>query len=88
MSRLYRDDNGLLPAYAWPGGYPMFYLVADNGILCPECANVEGSEDTDDSQWKLVAADIHWEGPVILCDHCGQEIESAYGDPDCEDTDD
>lgn len=31
-----RDENGKLPAYAWPGGYPIFYIASDNGVLCPE----------------------------------------------------
>jgi hypothetical protein len=38
-----RDDNGNLPAYAWPGGYPLYYLCADNGVLCPQCANMESA---------------------------------------------
>lgn len=83
-----RDDNGLLPTYAWPGGYPVFYLAADNGILCPDCANGEnGSEccgelDADcpsDDQWIIVAHDIHWEGEPIVCEHCDAQIQSAYG---------
>ena len=28
-----------LPAYAWPGGYPMVYTDEYNGTLCPDCAS-------------------------------------------------
>ena len=37
----YREDNGTLPAYAWPGGYPIYYVLADGETLCPACANRE-----------------------------------------------
>ena len=73
--------------YAWPGGYPIYYLCADAGCLCPTCANggngSEASTDRDTpSDWRLVAADVHWEGEPIICDHCGAAIESAYGVPE------
>ena len=86
-----RDDSGNLPAYAWPGGYPIYYVTADCGVLCagPECANGPESRAAkvdypDDKQWRVVAADVHWEGEPLICDHCGDEIESAYGVPDQE----
>lgn len=94
MAEITRDENGKLPAYAWPGGYPIFYLTADNGILCPDCANGgNGSlasehldpECPDDNQWRLVACDVHYEGGSLECDHCGAEIQSAYGDPEYKD---
>lgn len=84
---LHRDEDGTLPAYAWPGGYPVLYLCADNGILCPACANGQNGSEASESidapaDWRLVAHSIHWEGPAEICEHCGAEIESAYGDPD------
>lgn len=88
-----RLESGKLPAYAWPGGYPLYYLTADNGILCPACANGENgslaSADLDpncreDRQWLLVDCDVHYEGAPLVCDHCNAEIESAYGNPDAD----
>ena len=86
---LTRDKDGKLPSYVWPGGYPLFYLTQDDGILChgPECANgpeakQAETECPDDDQWRIVASDVHWEGAPLTCDHCGEEIASAYGDPD------
>jgi hypothetical protein len=91
MHTLPRDADGKLPAYAWPGGYPLVYYVADSEPLCPDCANGgNGSlasetldpECPDDNQWRLVGVDIHYEGPPETCAHCGWQIPSAYGDPD------
>lgn len=76
--KLHRNEDGTLPAFAWPGGYPIYYFTEDYGILCPNCANTDGSEDSDDPQWKLTAADIHWEGEPLTCDNCSAQIESAY----------
>lgn len=81
MNRLneIRDSEGNLPAHAWPGGYPMYYLDKCDNTICPRCAN----RDVDDSQ-AVVAYGIHWEGGPITCDDCGDLIESAYGDPENE----
>lgn len=81
---LQRNDDGTLPAYAWPGGYPIFYLLADDAVLCADCANgkngSEASENHPDRQWRIVAADINWEDPNLYCDHCNKRIESAYAE--------
>lgn len=83
-----RDDNGNLPAYAWPGGYPVYYLCADGGVLCPTCANTEPAAWEADKhcpdyrQWRIVAGEVNWEDPCLTCDHCSKRIESAYAEPE------
>lgn len=87
-----RLSDGLLPSHAWPGGYPIYYLFADGGTCCPDCANgknksdayVKGAraENDRDKQWELAAMDVHWEGSPLTCGHCNGQIESAYGDPE------
>lgn len=74
------------PAYAWPGGYPIIYLCDDSEVLCPDCMNNEGEVHFGGIKdgWQIVAADVYYEGPQIICAHCGREIDSAYGDPDKE----
>lgn len=84
IDKLREDNNGQLPAFAWPGGYPIYYLAKDNGVLCPKCANDFKPERDTEEQLKPVAWDVYWEGPVMQCEHCGVEIESAYGDPDAD----
>jgi len=89
-----RNAKGRFDAFAWPGGYPIYYLFADNGVCCPACANRENGSiaefDPDkvrlsayelgsDAQWQLVACDVHYEGEPLTCEHCGASIESAYG---------
>lgn len=83
---LHRYEDGTLPRWTDLGCYPVAYLCADGGTLCPDCANgkngSEASEDRDAPRdWRLVDSFVHWEGPAEICDHCGAEIESAYGDP-------
>jgi hypothetical protein len=68
--------DGTLPAYAWPGGYPIVYYTTDGLTVCAVCAN---DPDTSDP---VADADIYYEGPPIVCDDKGELIQSAYGDPD------
>lgn len=69
--------------YAWPGGYPKVYYTTHGGCLCPSCALDEyGVLARGTFGEKFEGVDIYWEGPVIYCDGCNGEIESAYGDPD------
>lgn len=76
--------DGNFPTWAWPGGYPIFYILADNAIICPDCANGKNgslaSEDNDDPQWKIIASDVHWGCEYIHCKHCNALIKSAYGE--------
>lgn len=83
MRKLHRDEDGTLPAYAWPGGYQIIYLTKSNCLLCPDCAN-KTDRDPDHSD-PVVAQDIFYEGASEWCEDCGEAIESAYGDPDSED---
>lgn len=75
-ARWITDEDTKLPAYAWPGGYPITYLTSDGATVCADCAN---DEDVSDD---IVAGDIFYEGPAEECAGCGKIIESAYGDPD------
>lgn len=68
------------PTYAWPGGYPFFYITQDSGVLCPKCANANLALcQGDDPQWKVVAQEVNWENEALYCDNCYKIIESAYG---------
>jgi len=59
-----------LDAYAFPGGYPIFYLDDTNNVLCANCASQEE---------KIPIGGINWES-LCYCDECGEEIGSAYGE--------
>ena len=71
-----RDENGCCEKYAWPGGYLVFYICANGGILCPDCVDAEKC----DKQWFVIAQEINYEDGNLYCDHCGNRIESAYAD--------
>ncbi len=75
-----------LEFYAWPGGYPIFYLTADGGVLCPKCASKAFKDgltnDPCDTQWYLVDLAINEEDNDLYCDDCNEKIGSAYGDDD------
>ena len=82
-------EDGKLTVYAWPGGYPVLYLMSDGESLCPACAQMaqdEGLGGADDPQWDIRDGYIHWEGAPETCAHCNVAMESAYGDPDEEAT--
>ena len=75
-------EKGEYDYYAWPGGYPFFYITEDGGILCPKCCN-ENNEllnDEFDKQWFVIGYEVNWEDDNIYCDHCYEKIESAYGE--------
>lgn len=74
-----------LPAFAWPGGYPVAYLTIGGDTLCPKCVNeniVLVADKQGERDWWVRAWYIHWEGEPEVCCHCNAEIESAYGVPD------
>lgn len=74
--------NGKLPAFAWPGGYPILYLDRDNSVLCADCAT-KSLDDADElPQFKPVDFYVFYEGPSDFCAQCNIEIESAYGEPE------
>lgn len=78
----YTMENGKVQSYAFPGGYPIHYITADNGVLCPDCVNknMKLLNDKHDKQWYVVDAEINCEDNSLYCDNCNKQIESAYGD--------
>jgi hypothetical protein len=75
--------------YTSVGGYPVYAVLAEDGMICADCvrdcyreiskATREGLRDG----WR--AADmpitVFYEGRE-QCSHCSKQLESAYGDPD------
>lgn len=70
--------------YAWPGGYPVFFICDDGGTLCCKCVKTERRNILESvahksrDGWHVIAADINWEEDMT-CDHCNAAIEKAYG---------
>jgi ribosomal protein L24E len=72
--------------YAWPGGYPLYFITKDGAALSFKSAKaerryiLEAIRDNDNSGWNVIAMDINWEDAELTCDHSGERIESAYAD--------
>ncbi len=75
------------PAYAWPGGYDMFYIMDDGGTLCAKCMNDESNpihfegdlEDNSNDGWKVigVSATCNTDSEV-RCDHCNVILQTEW----------
>lgn len=65
--------DGKLPAYVWPGGYPILYVDTYGDDYCAECAQEDET---------ITGAGVYYGGLPAYCIGCGMEIESAYGDPE------
>ncbi|MBK6906322.1 MAG: hypothetical protein IPH08_04135 [Rhodocyclaceae bacterium] len=77
--------NTLAEKYAWPGGYPLYGIVADGEALCSTCGGMPEVRDADeddpsDAQWRLIAVEVNWEDADLFCAHCNGRIESAYAE--------
>ena len=79
FKRMGVESGAELPTFAWPGGYPIYYLDDENNTLCPKCAN------KNEGFGPLVeAGDVNWEDSNMTCDQCNQRIESAYAEDEAE----
>ena len=76
----------LAEPYAWPGGYPRFFICADGAALSFDAAQANrrairrAIRTGYDDGWQVVGCDINWEDPALYCDHIGVRIESAYAE--------
>lgn len=72
--------------YAWPGGYPRFFICNDGEALSYKAARenqtlIESAiSDCDNSGWRVIGCEINWEDTNLYCAHNGDVIESAYGE--------
>jgi hypothetical protein len=70
--------------FAWPGGYPLFFVCDDGEALSFDAARehaqtICGAIRTQARDgWRVVAAEINWEDESLCCAHTGQLIECAY----------
>lgn len=87
------NEDGKFDRYAWPGGYEIFYVTQDNGLLCAACANenIELMGDPYDPQWNVTGCIVECEvedDDYMTCDHCGytnydiQHPDGSYPDPE------
>lgn len=73
--------------YAWPGGYPMYFIAGDGEALSFEAVHAEWRQvvrallwNTPRDQWAIVGYDVNWEDDNLHCAHTGEKIEAAYSE--------
>lgn len=72
--------------YAWPGGYPLFFIMKDGESLSFKAAEQEAEtirtsiEDGHEQDWIPVALEINYEDGELYCCHLNERIESAYAE--------
>jgi hypothetical protein len=73
--------------YAWPGGYPLYFVTSDGAALSFKAARkerrniLESIANRSNDGWRVIGLDVNWEDSQLYCDHTNEKIESAY----CED---
>lgn len=71
-------------AYAWPGGYPLYFITSDGAALAFDTVRkefkciVDAIRRKHSNGWRVVACDINWEDAELFDAHTGKRIESAY----------
>lgn len=86
------DSDLALSKWAWPGGYPIYYIDGACDSLCPECAeklrrhvNTQLKEDGFLLKEEvIIGQDVNWEDASLYCEDCGRRIESAYAEDEAE----
>lgn len=70
--------------FAWPGGYPRFFVLSDGEPLSFEAAKterraiLEALREGLNNGWRPIGADINWEDADLYCVHTGKPIPAAY----------
>lgn len=72
--------------YVWPGGYPLYFIMADG-----EPASFEGVKSEwkricqahirqipCDRDWLVTGYDVNWDNPDLTCAITGNPIQAAY----------
>jgi hypothetical protein len=74
-------------AFAWPGGYPLYFVTSDGAALsfssvrCSWRCVVDAHLRRDKRcGWHIAGVDVNWEDGDLYCDQSGERIECAYGE--------
>lgn len=72
--------------YAWPGGYPKYFVTNDGEAMSFDSVKenyrlvLDSVKHGNSDGWCVVDVDINWEDDYLTCCHSGEIIESAYGE--------
>jgi hypothetical protein len=73
----HQSEPGELPAFAWPGGYAMFYLTRGGDTLCAVCA-------TADLKTELAGEGSTNDDPPVACGAFGATDDYPEEDERCD----
>ena len=73
--------------YAWPGGYPMYFITKDNSVLSFAAVYKEIRQvfkamkyKGSDIWWEIDSVCINYEETDMYCEHTGIQIPCAYSE--------
>ena len=72
--------------FAWPGGYPLYFLTSEGDTLSFEAVRenfatiVSAMRSRSNDGWCIIACAVNWEDSSLLCSHTSKRIESAYAE--------
>lgn len=73
-------------SYAWPGGYPLFFVMDDGACLNPSTVRdhyrqvLKSVRSKHNDGWRAISLEINYEDPDLYDSYTGDRIESAYHD--------
>jgi len=78
--------------YAFPGGYPLYFVMSDGEAMSFKAAVAEKErireafEDrsSSDRDWIPMGVEINYEDANLYCCHTNERIESAYAEDEAE----
>jgi hypothetical protein len=71
--------------WAWPGGYPRYFVTTDGCALSFDTVRAEWPTVCRSTRarlrdgWTLEGVDINYEDNDLTCAHSGDPIQCAYG---------
>lgn len=78
-------------SHAWPGGYPLYFVMADGEALSFAAAKserrniIEAISDKHkgypNNGWLPYGTEVNWKDGELYCSHSNERIESAYAEP-------
>lgn len=72
--------------YAWPGGYPCYFITHDGEALSFKAVRDEyrlvlrSVREKSNDGWRVIAVDVNYEDQDLYCAHTNEHIQAAYGE--------
>lgn len=73
-------------AFAWPGGYPLYFITSDGAALSFATVRkefrriAESIRENCSDGWRVDGCAVNYEDRELFDDHTNEKIECAYGD--------